>query len=111
MIRATQGDHSALFATEPEEPAQQVLLQSETDVRAEVLKVPHHGAATSVPAFFQAVQADVAVVSVGENDYGHPVPSTLAEVSATGAQVWRTDEHGAITITFDANGPVVSLER
>ena len=56
------------------------------------LKVPHHGAATSIPEFFQAVSAAVAVVSVGENNYGHPVPATLEAIAATGAEVWRTDE-------------------
>jgi competence protein ComEC len=111
VLRVTHGDHDVLFATEPEEPAQQALLESGEDLRAEVLKVPHHGAATSVPAFFQAVQADAAVVSVGENEYGHPVPTTLAAIAATGSQVWRTDEHGAITVTFDSDGPVVTGER
>ena len=76
-----------------------------------MLKVPHHGAATSIPEFFQAVHATVAVVSVGENTYGHPVPATLEAIAATGAQVWRTDEHGTVTITFQAGQPVVSGER
>jgi competence protein ComEC len=53
----------------------------------------------------------VAVVSVGENSYGHPVPSTLAEVEATGAEVWRTDQHGTVTVTFEAGAPVVSGVR
>ena len=63
---------------EPEQPAQQVLLDAQAPLHAELLKVPHHGAATSLPEFFQAVDADLAVISVGQpNDYGHPVQSTL----------------------------------
>ncbi len=85
VLMLTRGDDSVLFATEPEEPAQQALLDAGVDLQADVLKVPHHGAATSLPAFFQAVQAQVAVVSVGPNDYGHPVPATLDAIAATGA--------------------------
>ena len=78
------------------------------DLGADVLKVPHHGEATSV-AEFDAVAAPVAVVSVGENSYGHP--STLDALIEAGSAVWRTDERGTITITFDEGTPVVSGER
>jgi competence protein ComEC len=111
VVRVTQGEHAALFATEPEEPAQEAMLGSGMDLGVDVLKVPHHGAATSVPAFFDAVHPSDAVVSVGENDYGHPVPSTLETIARTGARIWRTDEHGTITVTFDASGPVVTVQR
>jgi competence protein ComEC len=111
VLMASYGAHTLLLATEPEEPAQERLLEEGVPLHAEVLKVPHHGAATSLPAFFAAVGAAVAVVSVGENDYGHPVPATLAAIAATGAQLWRTDEHGTITVTFQGGQPVVSGER
>lgn len=46
------------------------------------------------------------------NPYGHPKPDALAEAEATGADNWRTDEHGTLTITWDARGdPTVSGER
>jgi len=115
VIRLTHGADSVLFATEPEEPAQEWLLeqrdQAGIDLHADVLKVPHHGAATSVAEFFDAVAAPVAVVSVGENTYGHPVPSTLQAIEATGARVWRTDQHGTITVTFAGGQPSISSER
>jgi competence protein ComEC len=111
VLRVRRGDDVVLFATEPEEPAQEWLLASGTDLRADVLKVPHHGAATSVSAFFDAVAAEVAVVSVGENPYGHPVPSTLTAIAASGAAVWRTDERGTITVSFAGGVPVVRTER
>ncbi len=79
--------------------------------RSPVLKVPHHGAATSVPAFFQAVGAEVAIVSVGQNEYGHPVGSTLEAITAAGSAIWRTDEHGTITVTFDGSVPRVVAAR
>ena len=111
VLMASLGDDTVLFATEPEEPAQEWLLESGQPLEADVLKVPHHGAATSIPEFFEAVSAEVAVVSVGENDYGHPTAFTLDALSAAGSSVWRTDEHGTVTVTFEAGVPVVSGER
>jgi competence protein ComEC len=110
VIRASLGEDSILFATEPEEPAQQVLLDSAVDLVADVLKVPHHGAATSIEAFFTAVHADLAVVSVGENTYGHPVPEILEQIRATGAEVFRTDLAGDVTITFADQGLLVDSD-
>jgi competence protein ComEC len=100
VFRASLGEDSILFATEPEEPAQQVLLDSGDHLTADVLKVPHHGAATSIRPFFDAIHAAVAVVSVGPNTYGHPVPEILDWIRATGATVLRTDQAGTITVTF-----------
>ncbi len=108
VIRATYDGHVVLIASEPEEPSQEWLLESGVDLRADVLKVPHHGAATSVPEFFDAVDAEVAVVSVGDNDYGHPTAFTLDALAASGAQVWRTDRHGTITVLL--TGPTLSVE-
>ena len=107
VARASVGEDSVLFATEPEEPAQQVLLDQGVDLRADVLKVPHHGAATSIQPFFEAVGAQVAVVSVGPNTYGHPVPEILDWIRATGALVLRTDQAGTVTVTFQGGGVVV----
>ena len=101
VVRASIGEDSVLFATEPEEPAQQVLLDEGVDLHADVLKVPHHGAATSIEPFFEAVDAEVAVVSVGPNTYGHPVPEVLDWIRATGAEVFRTDRAGTVTVTFE----------
>jgi competence protein ComEC len=111
VILLTYREDTVLFGGEPEQPAQQQMLDEHEPLVAEVLKVPHHGAATSLPTFFQAVDADVAVISVGPNTYGHPVPSTIQAIEATGAQVWRTDQHGDVVITFDGRGPVVASDR
>jgi len=111
VIRATYQGHVVLIASEPEEPAQGWLLESGVDLRAEVLKVPHHGAATSVPEFFDAVDAGMAVVSVGQNDYGHPTAFTLDALAAAGSRVWRTDRQGTITVLFAGPTPTVEFER
>jgi competence protein ComEC len=108
VFRASVGEDSVLFATEPEEPAQQVMLDAGADLTADVLKVPHHGAATSLEAFFVAVDAEIAIVSVGPNAYGHPVPEVLDWLTDAGAEVFRTDVAGDVTVTFSsAPAPLV----
>ena len=111
VLRVSIGDDVILVASECEEPAQGWLVDNGAMLVADVLKVPHHGAGTSLPEFFHAVHAPVAVVSVGDNDYGHPVPATLDHLVHAGSTVWRTDQHGTITVSFDDGVPVVSAER
>ena len=42
---------------------------------------------------------------------GHPVQATLDAITATGAQVWRTDQHGTVTTTFQGGVPAVVADR
>ena len=72
-------------------------------LRADVLKVGHHGSSTSTSApFLDAVRPRLAVISVGAaNMYGHPSPATLRALAAAGAQVLRTDEMGSIVVRTD----------
>ena len=83
VLRATVDGERIMLPGDAEIEAQQSLVASGEDLRADVLKVPHHGSAYSDPAFLAAVHAKVAVISVGlHNDYGHPSPLLLAELSA-----------------------------
>ena len=110
LLLTYRGD-SVLFANEPEADAQQVMLNDHEPVVAEVLNVPHHGAGTSILPFFRAVHEAVAIVSVGPNSYGHPVPRTLEELRSTGARVYRTDRSGDVTIRFQEPGIRVDTGR
>jgi len=76
------------------------MLASRADVRADVLKVGHHGSAySSTPAFVAAVHPHVALISVGRHNlFGHPAPTTLATLSTAGATIYRTDVCGAIIV-------------
>jgi competence protein ComEC len=88
-----------LLAGDLEPSAQRALEASGVDLRADVLKVAHHGSAYQDPGFLQASGASLAVVSVGaDNDYGHPAASTLAALRSTGAEIRRTDQVGDIAI-------------
>src|SRR6266508_6976856 len=78
ILRVAVGTSTVLFPGDAEQPSQQALLEDHPGaVRAEVLKVPHHGGATTLEEFFGAVHARLAVVSVGPNLYGHPVAAVL----------------------------------
>jgi competence protein ComEC len=102
---------SVLFTGDAEEPAQRDLIADGDPVAAAVFKVPHQGGATSLDEFFDAVGAEVAVVSVGPNEYGHPVPWVLSALRRSGALVFRTDQSGDVTVRFDPQGVLVESAR
>ncbi|MDE0231219.1 MAG: ComEC/Rec2 family competence protein [bacterium] len=68
------------------------------DIRPDVLKVPHQGAATSDRQWLRANAGRLAVISVGPNDYGHPVPWVERTLAEAGARVVRTDRHGDVVV-------------
>ena len=72
----------------------------------DVLKVAHHGSKhSSSLKFLEQVSPKVAVISVGAgNGYGHPHRETLERLARVGSTVLRTDELGAIKVTFDDDG-------
>ena len=99
VLRVSRGSSSLLFPGDAEEPAQETLLEERPALlSADVLKVPHHGGGTSLEEFLGAVDARLAVVSVGPNRYGHPVPWVLSALSHVGMRVFRTDRSGDITV-------------
>ncbi|MBX2796956.1 MAG: DNA internalization-related competence protein ComEC/Rec2 [Myxococcales bacterium] len=71
-----------------------------------ILKVPHHGSATSTSdALLEAARPELALVSVGaHNRYGHPHPEVLARLEAASATVLRTDLHGTIVVEVGPQG-------
>jgi competence protein ComEC len=75
------------------------IAQADLDhLRAEVLKVPHQGAGTSDPSWLYSVGAELAIISVGDNDFGHPVDWVIASLEESGATVIRTDQEGDILV-------------
>ena len=85
------------------------MLASGIDLQADVLKLAHHGSATSsCSEFLAAVQPTYIVISVGKNnDYGHPTQETLLRCSHLYASIFRTDKHGSIK--FISNGSDYSI--
>jgi competence protein ComEC len=104
VVRVSYGARALLLVGDAErEEEADLLARSRSSLRADVLKVGHHGSATSsTPAFLAAVAPREAVISVGRrNRFGHPHPLTLAALAAQGARLWRTDRDGAVTVTTD----------
>jgi competence protein ComEC len=71
--------------------------------RLRVIKIPHHGSLTSsTPAFVGALHPQIAVASAGRaNHFGHPVPEVLDRYRALGAEIFRTDQDGAVMVSTD----------
>ncbi|SFP98661.1 competence protein ComEC [Amycolatopsis arida] len=108
VARAATAAGSVLLTGDIELIAQGDLLAAGVDLRADVLKVPHHGSRFSLPGFLAAVAPRLAVVSVGAgNTYGHPHPTTLGALTAGGALVVRTDTDGDTAVLPDTTGPAV----
>lgn len=98
------GDVRILLMGDAERPEEEWLLSHESAaLRADILKVGHHGSKTSSSAaFLDAVKARLALVSVGAgNTYHLPTPSVMRALSAHGAQVLRTDHVGTIVVRTD----------
>src|SRR5260221_364234 len=108
-IRA--GGARILFMGDAEAPEEQWLLRHARDsLRADVLKVGHHGSSTSTTAdFLDAVHPRVALVSVGaHNMYGHPNLEVLDALHDAGALTLRTDRVGTVVLRFLGDGIDVS---
>lgn len=110
VLRVEMGLASILLASDIEAAAERALVDARVPLAATVLKVPHHGAATSSTApFVAAVRPAIAVVSVGaRNPYGHPDAGTLARLAAAGAGVYRTDRHGAVLLETDGRALTIT---
>lgn len=104
VTRVDYGRTRFLLMGDAERGEEERLTARDADaLRADVLKVGHHGSSTSsTEAFLAAVQPRVAVISVGAgNMYGHPSRDVLAALTRAGAAVLRTDESGTIIIRSD----------
>lgn len=104
VFRLTYGDFSMLFCGDIEEKAERRLLQSGADLTADVLKVAHHGSATSTSAeFLEAVCPQYAVISAGEDRNDLPRNAVLKRLADRNTAVFRTDRDGSVVFSTDGN--------
>ena len=75
-------------------------------LQSDILKVPHHGSRGSLSErFLEVVSPKMALFSAGEgNRYGHPRIAVLVAYKQFGAQIYRTDLDGAVTVTLKQGG-------
>ncbi|MEX0953335.1 MAG: ComEC/Rec2 family competence protein [Nitriliruptoraceae bacterium] len=105
VLRVTHADGRRILATgDVERAAQAHLLEHARDqLRAELITVPHHGAATTDPAFLATTGARAGLVSAGvDNRHGHPHPDVLAMLDDLGVEVRRTDREGTVRVAVPA---------
>jgi len=88
-----------LLMGDEETDSQRQLHELFPGLRAEVLKVAHHGSAKQDPDLVRSLGARVGLISVGkDNDYGHPAPSLLDLLHDAGIQAHRTDREGSLAV-------------
>ncbi len=111
MIRF--GDKKFLYMGDAERLVENEILGKNTDVKADVVKVGHHGSSSSSSdKFVKATQAKYAIFSLGAgNDYGHPHKEIVNRWKKYKAEMYRTDEKGTITITSDGKNITVKTEK
>lgn len=104
VFRLELGGCTVLFTGDVERLAERDLVErAGGQLRADVLKVPHHGSDTSsTHALLAAVRPELAVVSVGPNPHGLPSAAALDRLRRAGARVVRTDIHGPVRLGCDA---------
>lgn len=115
VLRLEYGAVSILLAADIEAETEERLLREGVLQPSTLLKVPHHGSNTSTTAaFLEAVAPQAAIVSVGAgNPYGHPSPAVMERLAARldASRIFRTDQHGDITLTTDGQTLQIATQR
>lgn len=111
VVRVRYGSVRFLLVGDAERDEERWLLMRDSlALRADVLKVGHHGSSTSTtPDFLRAVRPSLALVSVGRgNSYRHPSPRVMGALVTQGATVLRTDQVGHVIVRSD--GEIIEME-
>jgi len=103
VIKLTYGNTAFLFTGDAENISENEILAGNYDLKADILKVGHHGSDSSTTkSFLTAVMPEFAVICVGKgNEYGHPHKEILNRLFEAGIKVYRTDESGNIIFSTD----------
>lgn len=102
VIRISYGECRFLFTGDLEGMEEKLLVSNNQDLLSTVLKVGHHGSAKGTSELLlAAVRPSTAIISVGNNSFGHPSGSVLERLKKGNVKVYRTDQHGAIVVRTD----------
>lgn len=109
VLKLNYFSNSFLFTGDLGSNKEKEILNSGANIKADVLKVGHHGSSYSTASLFlDKVNPSFAAISVGKNNiYKHPASSTLEKLNKRGIKVYRTDLDG--TILFESNGKDISV--
>jgi competence protein ComEC len=113
VLRLVYGSVAVLLVGDIEQAAETALARSGFDLRADVLKVPHHGSKTSsTDAFLDRVHPRDAVISVGERSrFGHPHKVVVERYQSRGVRLHQTGRDGTVTVQTDGTFLDVSTYR
>lgn len=113
FLRVVYGETEYLFTGDASIAIEQQLIEHAAHIDADVLKVGHHGSASSSSsAFLERVSPQIAVIQVGEgNAFDHPRQEVLDRLRAVGSRVLRTDQVGKIVLTSDGRRIMIDSER
>ncbi len=109
VMKISYGSTSALLEGDAERATERRIAEEEP--QADLLKVAHHGSATStIPELLAAVHPRFALISVGaRNVYGHPRQEVLSRLEESQVSTYRTDMDGAVTFYLDGKSVIPSL--
>jgi len=112
VIKMSYGQNSFLFTGDAESVSEKEILNLGYDIKADVLKIGHHGATTSTTqSFLDAVNPKYAVISCGKNNsYKHPTKTTMEKLSQKKIKVYRTDEQGTIELVSNGKDITFNVE-
>lgn len=110
VLKLAYGNNTFLFEGDAQEQSENEMINAGYNLKADVLKVGHHGSNTSSSsAFLAKVQPKYAVISVGkDNSYGHPANITIDSLTKIGAKVYRTDLAGTIIVESDGTNITIN---
>lgn len=112
VIKLSFGNNAFLFTGDAEKLSEKEMLDKNYDLKADVLKIGHHGSSTSTSdEFLEAVSPKYAVLSVGEdNSYNLPKKTVMDKFKNNNIPVYRTDEQGAIILNSDGTNITFNKE-
>jgi competence protein ComEC len=103
VVLATIEGRVVLLTGDIEREAQAAIMREADKVDVDIVKIPHHGSANLDEGFADWANAEIALISVGQdNDYGHPAAEALAQWSES--QIYRTDQDGAVSFSLSEEG-------
>ena len=113
VCRIVFGNHRFLMMGDAGKDVEKELLGSGVDLRADVLKVGHHGSrSSSTKAFIQAVSPRYALITCGlGNSYNHPHGETMNVLRGRNIDIYRSDMHGEITLVSDGQTITIQTEK
>ncbi|HDN73389.1 MAG TPA: MBL fold metallo-hydrolase [Archaeoglobus sp.] len=102
VLRLQAGNVSFLFTGDATFDTEMSIMNAGLNLESQVLKVAHHGSKHSTSTeFIEAVNPTYAVISVGDNPYGHPSPETIQRLLDEGVTVYSTQVSGTIIMSTD----------